>query len=372
MQKPIAAIVFLVLALIPISLEAWARPGSSEELLKAPRFGSERLYELPPGDTPLTVDVQFTLGEIDDFDDESETFQFTGVLTLSWHDPRQAFDPELEGFAERLYIGDYQFSEVYSGWWPQVVLRNEAGMYERHGVMLRVRSDGFMMLEQKVNAIAKSKLDLRRVPFDTQRVEAIFQILGFESSEVVLRTVRGVGEDASNLNKEYNVPQWHLSSMDLASVDRIDWRAGREVIASTVEVGIDLQRDPFFFLRLVVLPLAIMVMLSWTIFWMDMSSLGDRINVSFIGILTAVAYQMMLNETLPQISYVTLLNAFLNVSFLTMCASVLVNLRVSFLDRHGRADQGDRLDRRCRWMFPSVYFGLLLLAPVVISFLPAP
>ena len=113
-------------------------------------------------------------------------------------------------------------------------------------------------------------------------------------------------------------------------------------------------------------------MLSWVVFWMDKSSLGDRINVSFIGILTAVAYQMMLDDSLPQIAYVTLMNGFLSISFLMMCSSVVVNLRVSSLDRHGHRDLGDRLDRRCRWLFPSIYFGLLLLLPLVISLLPPP
>ena len=49
----------------------------------------------------------------------------------------------------------------------------------------------------------------------------------------------------------------------------------------------------------------------------------------------------------------------LNLSFLVMCATVLVNLRVSILDRRGEAARGDRLDRRCRWAFPLTYFGLM-------------
>ena len=95
---------------------------------------------------------------------------------------------------------------------------------------------------------------------------------------------------------------------------------------------------------------------------MDESSLGDRIGVSFIGILTAVTYQVILSEILPRISYVTMINdGFLAVSFLIMSMTVIVNLRVGYLDRHGMSDAGDRLDYRCRWMFPIIYFGTLLV-----------
>ena len=94
---------------------------------------------------------------------------------------------------------------------------------------------------------------------------------------------------------------------------------------------------------------------------MDRSSIGDRISVSFIGILTGVAYQLLMSDVLPRISYVTLIHGFLFLSFLTLCATVVINLVVSELDKRGRQELGDRIDRRCRWIFPLAYFGLILV-----------
>ena len=89
--------------------------------------------------------------------------------------------------------------------------------------------------------------------------------------------------------------------------------------------------------------------------------MGDRINVSFIGILTAVAYQNLIGEILPHMSYFTLMNGFVNLSFFIMCATVAVNLVVGAYDKHGMSTVGDLIDHRCRWIFPLVYFGLLML-----------
>ncbi len=89
--------------------------------------------------------------------------------------------------------------------------------------------------------------------------------------------------------------------------------------------------------------------------------------MSFIGILTAVAYQTVMSDNLPRIAYVTLMHGFLNLSFMTMCATVMINLVVGALDRKGMQAAGDRLDRRCRWMFPITYFGLLWLM-IAVSF----
>ena len=107
--------------------------------------------------------------------------------------------------------------------------------------------------------------------------------------------------------------------------------------------------------------LVLIVMLSWSVFWMERSSLGDRISVSFIGILTAVTYQIVLSEILPQISYLTLIHGFLNLSFLIMCATVVINLVVGALDRKGMTELGDLVDYRCRWVFPLIYVVLNLV-----------
>jgi len=97
------------------------------------------------------------------------------------------------------------------------------------------------------------------------------------------------------------------------------------------------------------------------VFWMEKSSLGDRVSVSFIGILTGVTYQIMMSDQLPSISYVTLMHGFLGLSFLTMCATVVINLVVGALDQQGKSELADRIDCRCRWGFSLAYFGLMLI-----------
>lgn len=316
----------------------------------------------PPAKGPVKVTVSFDLRDIDHIDDEAETFEFTGVLKLSWHDPRQSFNPLSEGTEEKIYQGAFQFNEVFAGWFPQLILVNESGLYEKHGVLLRVRSDGSMSLYETVNAVGKIDLDLRRYPIDQQRLEAVFHVLGFNNEEIALRLDPGFNNRDLNIDETIRLPQWQLLGVESSIGARNTPLIGKGVTTSAFTVSIDVQRSFFFILRLVILPLIIIVMLSWSVFWMDKSSLGDRISVSFIGILTAVTYQVILSEILPRISYFTLINdGFLAVSFFIMSITVIVNLRVGYLDRHGMSEAGDRLDFRCRWVFPLIYFGALLV-----------
>ena len=324
---------------------------------------------LPEKNSPVEVTVSFDLRDINHIDDEAETFEFTGVMKLSWHDPRQKFDQITEGTKEKIYQGNFQFNEVFNGWYPQLILVNESGLYEKHGVLLRVRSDGSMSLFETVNAVAKIDLDLRRYPMDQQRLEAVFHILGFDSKEIALRLEPNFNNENLDVEESFKIPQWHVKGIRSSIGTRSTPLIRKGATTSTFTTSIDLQRNSFFILRLVILPLMVIVMLSWSVFWMDKSSLGDRISVSFIGILTAVTYQVIMSEFLPRISYATLINeGFLCISFLIMCVTVIVNLRVGYLDRHGMSDIGDRLDHRCRWLFPVIYFGTLLAIVCIAPF----
>lgn len=320
---------------------------------------AERLLAPPPGEGPVVVLASFALRDVADIDDSAETFQFSGVLRLTWRDPRQAFDPAEAGVAEKLYQGDFQFNEIAPSWYPQVVLANESGLYESHGVLLRVRPDGTQTLLQSINAIAESDLELRRMPFDAQTLRADFEALGMHAGEIRFE----VESDGAEFDEsEIHIPQWDLHRALLSARPRPAPEFGPGRTVSQFVVELEVRRQSLFLLRLVVLPLSMIVMLSWSVFWMDRSSLGDRVNVSFVGILTAVAYQLVVSELMPHVSDMTIMHAFLNLSFFTMSATVVVNLIVGACDKAGRADLGDRVDLRCRWLFPLAYAAGLIFS----------
>ena len=357
MHKVVSIAVTLLITATCCGGIAGAQPAGNPDPGSTPSATGEPFLTGPPKKAgPVVVRASFHLLDINDIDDEAETFEFAGVLTLTWHDERQAFDPAEVGVDEKVYLGAYQFNEVFAGWFPQVVLVNESGLYEKHGVVLRVQPDGTLTLIETLDAAGEADLSLRRYPFDRQRLDAIFEVLGFDESEVVLQPATETRTPSDDLVR---TPQWALEAIHTSTRDRQAPYAGRTGVASAFVVSMDVRRDAFFMVRLVIFPLMLIVMLSWSVFWMDRSSLGDRISVSFIGILTAVAYQIVVSEILPHISYVTLMNGFLNLSFVIMCATVVINLVVGALDRQGRVEAGDLVDRRCRWIFPLTYFGLI-------------
>jgi hypothetical protein len=350
--------VFLISALCHV--DTLAAQSNFERALEPTQVFSSGTNVLGPPSNggPVIVGTSFQLHNIHAINDEAETFQFMGVLTLTWKDKRQAFDPDKEGIQEKIYQGAYQFNEVSPGWYPQVILVNVSDMFEKHGVILRVLPDGTSTLIETVNATVEADFKMQRYPFDSQRLEAVFVLLGYDSSEVVFEA-EPVPVDSSL--KKMKISQWQLTAIRNSTAEQSTLYTGKRGISSKFILSIEVQRKPLFIIRLVVFPLALIVLVSWSVFWMERSSLSDRINISFIGILTSVALQMVVSDIMPQISYITIANGFVTLSFFLMCATVVINLIVSEYDKRGKPDVGDLIDYRCRWIFPLVYFGLVTL-----------
>ena len=325
--------------------------------------------DAPPGDGPIAVRAGFMLYDVNEIEETTETFEFEGALLLSWVDPRQAFDPDAEGASERVYKGEYQFAELFDGWWPQVVLANQSGSLDRQGVVLRIEPDGTVWYIEELDAIAESPMSLRFFPFDRQSLEIHFKFLGYGVDEVRFEPVADYSSLLPQRGNAVGNAEWTVAGYAVTAGEDLAAIAGSAAVGqgSTLRIDILAERNPGYLIRTVVLPLALIVMLSWSIFWMDRESLGSRMDISFIALLTVVAFQTIVEQALPAIPGFTLMAGFIMINYLLLAATIVVNLRVSVLDHSGRRDLGDALDRRCRWLFPALYFAVFPLLILVLA-----
>jgi hypothetical protein len=312
----------------------------------------------PPGNGHVVVRAGFMLYDVNEIEETTETFEFEGALLLNWHDPRQAFDPATEGAEQRVFKGEFQFNELFDGWWPQVILANQSGMLDRQGIVLRIEPDGTVWYVEEIDAVAESPMELRFFPFDTQTLEVHFKFLGYGIDEVRFEPVAEFSSLLPQRGSAIGNAEWRIDDYAVTTGEDLSAIAGAAIVGrgSTLRIDVRAERNAGYLIRTVVLPLALIVMLSWSIFWMDRESLGNRMDISFIALLTVVAFQTIVEQALPAIPGFTLMAGFITLNYLLLAATIIVNLRVDNLDRAGRRAAGDALDLRCRWLFPALYF----------------
>ena len=115
MNKLDSVVLFLAIAALSLSFNAFANPAEGNPDLKLPPIPDELLLLAPPpSDGPVVVFPAFELNDINQIRDTEETVEFTGVLTLVWKDPSLAFRPTA-GVNELAYQGNYQFNEIATG-----------------------------------------------------------------------------------------------------------------------------------------------------------------------------------------------------------------------------------------------------------------
>ena len=208
--------------------------------LPIPSGGAEEVpyaHNLPPDPHPVEVRARFYLSDINEIDERTETFEIKGLLNLRWHDARHAFDPDEEGVREKHYQGTYQFLEIYNGWWPQLVLANGVGAVALQGVALRIAPDGTMSFVQEISAVVESPMNLRRYPFDRQRLQAIFEPLAFYADEVRVATAPNMTDLP---DRPVRVAGWEL--VDLTAETRIDHDQDTDLRFSLFVVNLDMAR----------------------------------------------------------------------------------------------------------------------------------
>lgn len=313
----------------------------------------------PNPDGATLVDIALHLSEVTDVDANQNTFQLAGFMDLVWCDPREAFDPAERGVARETFLRAQAVARTSRLWEPNVDFVNEIHPREHGNEELTISADGTIEYRERFLATLATNFDMRRFPFDRQTLVVVVESFAWPSQALAFH----VREDAVGFSTDFHIPEWTVTGLEERVGQKQEVRDA--VPFSTLVARIQVRRDPGSYLTKIIIPLAIIVMISWVVFWMTGDGLADRMSVSFTGVLTAVAYQFIISEQLPSHVYNSYLDAMVLLSFLTMVATIGENIIVNNLHLQERTELAARIDRTARWLFPIGYFSGLLLLTVV-------
>jgi hypothetical protein len=302
----------------------------------------------PDPDAPTVLDTAIHIIELTDIDVRKGQFQFQGYADFSWCDPRLAFDPAEVGSDIQLFTGPAVLAKQEGLWNPDLALANEVSGIQVRKREVTIRSDGRVRFRGLFSAHLAANFDLRRFPFDSQVLPIQVESFTWNEDALVFRP----DPDGIGVRQDFELPEWKVGA--------VTSRAGRSPAArrgqqfARFEVGVEIERRVGYYLWKALLPLFLIVALSWTVFWIP-EGIAGRIRLSATVILTIVAYQFAMASDLPKVAYVTFLSAVTTVSFLIVALTVVVNLVVFQRQERGDETAVARSDRLNRWLVPAVY-----------------
>ncbi|MEO5913525.1 MAG: hypothetical protein ABIS50_04785 [Luteolibacter sp.] len=295
---------------------------------------------------PTKINYVVWAADITKIDSVEQTFTINFMLILRWNDPSLKHN----GPGNK----KYPLSEI---WNPNLLIANDAGGTTRSLPEFgEVTPDGDVVYRQRILGTFTDLLDLRDFPFDQATFGIHFTMPGYRPEDIRFEPdpamVAAGMRDGSGLSNHLIIQDWQVLS---SSAGSSDYQIAPGLSTAGLTFEFTAARNSQYFILKVILPLLLIVMMSWSVFWIDPSDTGPQFSISVTSMLTLIAYRFAIEANVPKLPYLTRLDAFILTSTLLIFLALIEVITVSKFSKDGRIDTARAIDRRCRWIFPLVF-----------------
>jgi hypothetical protein len=299
------------------------------------------------GDGPTQVGVTAWFADISKIDSAAQSFTVNLFLLLQWKDPALAHSgPESVSYA---------LDQV---WHPRCVVSNAGGdLRNTLPEKVEVSSDGVVSYRQRFVGSLTESLNLWRFPFDSETFTTTVVVLGSRPEDVIL--IPDPGSIAKGLkgaigrNEVLTIPDWKVTKLEAGA-------APYRLVPGTEIPGYNISFSAYrlrqHYILKVILPLLLIVLMSFSVYWIDPTLGASQISVAVTSMLTLIAYRFAIGADTPKLPYLTLMDAFILLGTLMVFLSLMEVILTTRLALTDRVHLARAVDRKCRFIFPLLLF----------------
>ena len=307
-----------------------------------PVAAQEVLTSAPADEAGLVkVDVSFLLVDVMGVYDAEQEISADLFYRLNWSDPRLASEEP-----------ESRFLKMDSIWAPNFQSTSDRGADEMLPRVVIVDRDGNATYTQRLTGRFGAPTYLADFPFDRHEISFPFF---FATSQGVIEYEVNAGPIVE-ISTLLATPDWKIEGGTISTEPLPISAALPPVPGATFTI--EATRITSHYIWNTILPLIVIVMMSWTVFWAPPAQIAVQFGFSATSILTVIAYRFALANQVPPLAYSTRLDAFLNGAFILSFFALVEVIITARLIYRERVDAAERVDLHARWVFP------LLLAAV--------
>jgi len=298
------------------------------------------------GTGPTQVSVGIWIVDINNIDSAQQNFTADIAVVLRWKDARLAHTGT--------GIAHYALDQI---WTPRVSIANETSSVVRKlPESVEVEPDGTVLYRQRYVGAFTQPLRLQSFPFDRQSFRIQFVAIRYRPNEVVFvadeNWIHDGLQKAAGISRSITLPDWTVERWD-AKPDVYALTPGLQYSGYVFEFTAS--RNVQHYILKVILPLILIVMMSWAVFWTEPTNSNSQFSIAVTSMLTLIAYRFAVDTQLPRLPYMTRLDAFFLVSTLLVFFSLIEVLVTTILDNNDQLARAKKLDRYCRVIVPIMF-----------------
>lgn len=256
---------------------------------------------------PTVVSVNYFILSIPEISAAENSFVGDFYLDLHWTEPK-------------LIGRDEDDVDWKSVWGPDVEFPNARDVEKDFENWLLDSKTGEIIYQTRVRANFSSTMTVRDFPFDSQQLEIHMESGAHTADEVVLKLLESSkGNHVKRKLKKDGLAEWHMG--DISSQSEVHKLEFDGTVYSTFKININVLRRGGYYVYKIVLPFSFIVLMSFSAYFMEASEISDRVGTAIEAALTATAFQVVVNESIPKVGYLTFLDIYLMTTFITICAT---------------------------------------------------
>lgn len=309
--------------------------------------------------------IQFYLLKLEMVDTSNQTCHMDFGISMWWK------SPEIVG----KYGDEWDYNSEVK-FWPELEFSGEMksqALLENHGsvwINECFSKHGIMNNYQRWKAVLHVPMQLQEFPFDQQIIRFRIASWAWGKDSMVIENVTSDDARASMTKQLHHLVEWKPIE-NLSIREHEFWDYSDERWMSAVTIYIPLRRVVGFYLNNIISMGALIAFIGVAVLFEDPVNISNRLELAFTLFLAAVAFNFVIAEYLPKVSYSNYMTEFFMTIYVLMGIEVVETVAANLIVRF----KGDGDTKKAPfaltldWITIGVLLGLQLLYLLRIMYL---
>ena len=213
----------------------------------------------------------------------------------------------------------------------------------------------------------KNEFNLKSFPFDKQKI--VFQV--YDSAYFLETRVIDVSKFSFIALDEFmsndDIPGWEKKSYKIINKPTKGTTQFEGTYGDSILLSIELERKPGYYIFKVIFPILLILLICWSVVWVDPKELEARLTITIVCLLSLIAYNFVIDSELPKLEYLTVLDCIILISYVYATVPNLLSI-ISFRLLSTNLPLGNKIEQVSkRYGLASYLFLILFIVAVNVN-----
>ena len=208
--------------------------------------------------------------------------------------------------------------------------------------------------------IIRNDFKLNNFPFDRQKLKIIYSALQ-EIDEYEISHKYNTYGALEYFIQNQNINGWDIIGYDLYNEIVED---ERNTFISRAVIELDIERQHGYYIYKVIIPILLILMVCWSVVWVDPKELEARLTITIVCLLSLIAYNFVIDSELPKLEYLTVMDWIILISYVYATIPNFLSV-ISFKLYKSNRNLSNKIEKISKRYGATSYIFLIIMIVII-------